>query len=40
MHFFAFINGLMLTYGDSWLTLPPAVFRDAVLRLLGVAADS
>lgn len=36
MHFFGLINGLMLTYGDDWMALPPEIFRFTVLRLLGV----
>jgi AcrR family transcriptional regulator len=35
MFFFSFFNGLMITYGDDWLTHPFPSIRAAVLRLLG-----
>jgi len=33
--YFAFFNGLLITYGDLWPTLPPDVVRGAALRLVG-----
>ena len=38
MLFFGLLNGLIITYGDSWPTLPPELIRDAVLRLVGSRA--
>jgi AcrR family transcriptional regulator len=35
MFFFAFLNGMMITYADQWPTLPPDLIRAAVLGLLG-----
>ena len=35
MFYFAFLNGLMLTYGAEWPDLPKEPIRYAVLRLLG-----
>lgn len=35
MFFFALFNGLMITYGKSWLEVPDQLVRQAVLRLLG-----
>jgi AcrR family transcriptional regulator len=35
MFFFAFFNGLVITYGEDWTELPPELIRDAALRLLG-----
>jgi TetR/AcrR family fatty acid metabolism transcriptional regulator len=35
MFFFAFFNGLIITYGDDWTTLPPDLIQEAVLGLLG-----
>lgn len=35
LFFFAFFNGLIITYGKDWMTLPPELIRDAALRLLG-----
>lgn len=35
MSFFAFFNGLMITYGETWLTQDTGPFEDAVMRLLG-----
>lgn len=35
MFFFAFFNGLIITYAEDWADLPPHLIRDAVLRLLG-----
>jgi AcrR family transcriptional regulator len=35
MFFFAFMNGLVITYGEDWIELPPELVRDGVLRLLG-----
>lgn len=36
MFFFSLFNGLLLTYGDDWRTIPPDAIKAAVLRLLGV----
>jgi AcrR family transcriptional regulator len=33
--FFAFFNGLMVTYGEDWMNIPPALIQSAVLRLVG-----
>ncbi len=33
--YFSFWNGLVITYGDLWPTLPRDVLRDASLRLIG-----
>ncbi len=33
--FFAFFNGLVITYGDDWQQIPEAVIRQAVLQMLG-----
>jgi AcrR family transcriptional regulator len=33
--YFAFFNGLLITYGDLWPALPRDALRDAVLRLVG-----
>lgn len=33
--YFAFFNGLLITYADLWPTLPPDALRDAALRLVG-----
>ena len=33
--FFAFFNGLLITYGDMWPAMPRDVVRDAALRLVG-----
>jgi len=33
--FFAFFNGLLITYSDLWPALPRDALRDAVLRLVG-----
>jgi AcrR family transcriptional regulator len=33
--YFAFFNGLLITYGDLWPTLPRDAIGDAVLRLVG-----
>jgi hypothetical protein len=35
MFFFAFFNGLLVTYGQDWQQFPPALIRQAVLNLLG-----
>jgi AcrR family transcriptional regulator len=35
MFFFAFFNGLIITYGAEWLDLHPQLIQDAVLRMLG-----
>ena len=35
MFFFAFFNGLIITYGKDWEHLPPELIKDAVFRLLG-----
>ena len=35
MFFFAFFNGLVITYGEDWTALPPELIRDGALRLLG-----
>lgn len=35
MFYFAFFNGLLLTYAEEWLRLPPEHVRSAVLRLVG-----
>lgn len=32
--FFSFFNGLMITYGEDWLTYEPERFERAVLRLI------
>jgi len=37
--FFAFFNGLMITYGEDWLDLPPEMLRLGALRLLGVRTE-
>jgi hypothetical protein len=29
------MNGLVITYGEDWIELPPELVRDGVLRLLG-----
>jgi AcrR family transcriptional regulator len=36
--YFAFFNGLLITYGDLWPALPRDALRDAVLRLVGYRA--
>ena len=36
MFVFSFFNGMMLTYGEDWHSLPPEAIKAAVLRLLGV----
>jgi AcrR family transcriptional regulator len=33
--YFAFFNGLLITYSDLWPALPRDVLRDAALRLVG-----
>jgi AcrR family transcriptional regulator len=33
--YFAFFNGLLITYADLWPTLPPDALRLAALRLIG-----
>ncbi len=33
--YFAFFNGLLITYADLWPTLPPDALRLAALRLVG-----
>lgn len=33
--YFAFFNGLLITYGDLWPAMPRDALRDAVLRLVG-----
>lgn len=33
--YFAFFNGLLITYGNLWPDLPRDALRDAVLRLVG-----
>lgn len=33
--YFALFNGLLITYGDLWPTMPRDVLRDAALRLIG-----
>jgi AcrR family transcriptional regulator len=33
--YFAFFNGLLITYSDLWPALPPDALRDAALRLVG-----
>jgi AcrR family transcriptional regulator len=33
--YFAFFNGLLITYGDLWPALPLDALRDAALRLVG-----
>jgi AcrR family transcriptional regulator len=33
--YFAFFNGLLITYGDLWPALPADALRDAALRLVG-----
>ncbi len=38
MYFFAFFNGLMITYGKEWMNLPDKLVREAVLRLLGASS--
>jgi AcrR family transcriptional regulator len=35
MFFYAFFNGLIITYGDQWAQFPKPLLRDSVLRLLG-----
>jgi AcrR family transcriptional regulator len=35
MSFFAFFNGLLITYGQGWQEISPAFIHQAVLRLLG-----
>ena len=35
MFFYAFFNGLIITYGDQWTQQPKPILRDSVLRLLG-----
>lgn len=34
--FFAFFNGLMVTYGRDWTSIPAPVLRATALRLLGL----
>jgi TetR/AcrR family fatty acid metabolism transcriptional regulator len=34
MFFYAFFNGLIITYGDQWATLPKKILKEAVLNLL------
>jgi len=33
--YFAFFNGLLITYADLWPALPPEALREAALRLVG-----
>ena len=33
--YFAFFNGLLITYPDMWPALPPEALREAALRLVG-----
>jgi AcrR family transcriptional regulator len=40
MFFFGLFNGLNLTYGNQWLTLPKTDVRNAVMRLFGVRQDN
>ena len=35
MLFFGLFNGLNLTYGRQWLEMPPEIFNQAALRLVG-----
>lgn len=39
MLFFAFFNGLLITYGQDWQQFPPIFIRRAVLRLLGLHGE-
>jgi hypothetical protein len=34
MFFFAFFNGLSITYGQDWLDIPSSVIQNAVMRLM------
>ena len=34
MFFFAFFNGLSITYGQDWLDIPSGVIQDAAMRLM------
>lgn len=36
MFFFAFFNGMHMTYGQEWLDIPLETLRSAILRLMGV----
>ena len=35
MLFYAFFNGLIITYGEEWAQVPRSVLRESILRLLG-----
>lgn len=37
--YFSFFNGLLLTYRDDWMMVPPELIRQAVLRMLGYTGD-
>lgn len=39
MFFFAFFNGLNLTYGQEWTEIPEPIIREAVLKLVGARAE-
>ena len=36
LFYFSLFNGLLITYGDLWPQLDPAVLRQVVLRMVGV----
>jgi hypothetical protein len=39
MFFFAFFNGLMLTYRTDWTMAPTDLIHQAVLRLIGSGTE-
>jgi AcrR family transcriptional regulator len=39
MFYFAFFNGMILTYGKEWLDMPVEITREGISRLLGVHAE-
>jgi AcrR family transcriptional regulator len=40
MFFYAFFNGLIITYGEQWAQIPRSVLRESILRLLGSETGS
>ena len=39
MFYYAFLNGLVITYGQEWKALPKTILQQAVLRLMGSPAE-
>jgi len=40
MFFFSIFNGMLVTYGQDWQQVPPAIIHQAVLRLLGAGGEA